>query len=150
MLLYSYLPRPRTLSMLECFSSGFSGSLFLAWPLKGTFLSSYDPRHCPLTQQGHKHRYSRCLAALEPRWGGTTKILELSVKRSLFFRRYWTNRTSRQNIKHTTWKSSSMRMCWYLQRVHSSNTTCKAIFWSLSLAMPTIVSLSLAMPTIVG
>ncbi len=32
-----------------------ASSFFL---VKGSFLPSYDPSHCPLTLQGHRHRYS--------------------------------------------------------------------------------------------
>ncbi len=60
-------------SIARASSSGLQALYFLAW---GSFLSSYDPSHCPLTQQGHKHRYSHCLAILEPHWGCTTNILK--------------------------------------------------------------------------
>ncbi len=63
---YSRLTRSRNLVQLL---------QVLAW---GSFLPSYDPSHCPLTLQGHKHRYSHCLAVLEPHWGCTTKILKSS------------------------------------------------------------------------
>ena len=66
------IPGSGTSSISRASSSGsfrlfFS---FLAWPLKDSFLPSYDPSHCPLTQQGHNHRYSHCLAALKlkPLW----------------------------------------------------------------------------------
>ena len=52
MLLYSDLPGSGRWSTS---SAGFSGSFFLAWPRKGSFLPSYDPSHCPLTLQGHRH-----------------------------------------------------------------------------------------------
>ncbi len=138
MLLYSYLPGPKRWSISDAPSSGSSGSLLLAWPLKSNLLSSYDPRHCPLTQQGHKHRYSRCLdiytrTSLRLSYEGSRS----NYQSSLFFRRYWTKRTSRQH-NNNTWKSSSRRMCWYLQCAHSSNTAGRAIFWKLAVAMPPI------------
>ncbi len=74
--------------------------------LRSFFFFSYS-RHCPLTQQVHKHRYSplfslsHCLVALY------YKHLVAIIKRSFFFRPYWKNRNSRQDIKNTTWKSSA-------------------------------------------
>ncbi len=69
---YSRLTRSRNLVQLL---QAPQALYFLAW---GSFLPSYDPSHCPLTLQGHKDRYSHCLAALEPHWGYTTKILKSS------------------------------------------------------------------------
>ncbi len=72
-------------------SSGTSGSLFLAWPLKSSLLSSYDPRHCSLTQQGIDISQSSC--TLEPRWDYPTNILKQFINWSLFFRRHCTKGT---------------------------------------------------------
>ncbi len=85
-------------------SSGSSGSMFIAWPLKSSFLPWYDPSHCPLTQQGHKHRYSHCLAALEPSCPRTSlrlyyEDLVAIIKRSLFFRQYCTKRPRGKILK---------------------------------------------------
>ncbi len=69
---YSRLTRSRNLVQLL---QAPQALYFLAW---GSFLPSYDPSHCPLTLQGHEDWYSHCLAALEPHWGCTTKILKSS------------------------------------------------------------------------
>ncbi len=133
MLLYSDLPGSGRWSTSSASSSGFSGSFFLAWPLwkEASYLAMIPVTVLSLILIGIDILFS--LSSF-PR----TSLKLYYEERSLFFRRFWLNRTSKQNIKNTTWKSSSMCMCWYLQCAHSSNTACTMIFWNLSVAMPTI------------
>ncbi len=85
MLLYSDLPGPGRWSTSSAPSSGFSGSFFLAWPLKGSFLPSYDPSHCPLTSIFSLSTFPRTSLTLY------YEDLVAIIKWSLFFRRFWSN-----------------------------------------------------------
>ncbi len=100
-------------------ATSHSLSYFLAW---GSFLPSYDPKS--LSSHCIDIRYSHCLAALEPHWGCTTKILKTVTFCTRT--RCWKYHVKEQLNAHV------------LVPTACSNTVCTANFWKISVRWTTI------------